>query len=570
MRLTQRLVVGSSLVISVLVIVALALSGGRLRAQLRDLVAQQLTREARLVALEWRPGVEPDAIANAAGAALGHRVTLIDDSGRVTGDSDFDGPSLAALQNHAARPEVAAARATGVGVAERTSPSEGSEELYVAVRAPLGIARVSIGTAQLLEIVARAQRDVAISGLIALLIALALAVVFARQVSAPIVELRDVARAIAAGDLSRRPALSAPGEVGDLASAVHRMAEQLDSRLAALESEDALLGAVVDSLHEGVIAVDARRQVVRVNAQARRLLALRHEAPFSADLLPRERVLRDALTTALGGRAAESAETQIESRTLAISSRALAGGGAVLAVYDLTALRRLELVRRDFVANVSHELKTPLTVIRGFAETLGGDDASPKDRARFTQAIRGNAERMQHIVDDLLDLSRIESGGWVPSPSRVDIAAAASEAVAPYRATAAERGVTLAVEVADDAREAIADATAVRQIIGNLVENAVRYTSGGGAVTVFSRADVAGVWIGTRDTGVGIAAEHLPRIFERFYRADAARSRAAGGTGLGLSIVKHLTEAHGGRVHAESAPARGTTVMSYFPSTDNA
>ncbi|MDQ6830523.1 MAG: ATP-binding protein, partial [Gemmatimonadota bacterium] len=315
----------------------------------------------------------------------------------------------------------------------------------------------------------------------------------------------------------------------------------------------------------GVIAVDARRQVVRVNQQGRTLLGLREPVPFSVDRLPRERVLREALTAALGGRAVESTETQIDGRTLALTARALGDGGAVLALFDLTARRRLETVRRDFVANVSHELKTPLTVIRGFAETLAADGVQADDAQKFAIAIRTNAERMQRIVDDLLDLSRIESGGWVPSPARVDVAAAATDAFAPYRAAADARGVRLTLDVDDDAPTVSADATALGQILGNLIENAVRYTNDGGEIVITSRADARGVWIAVRDNGLGIAADHLPRIFERFYRVDTARSRAAGGTGLGLAIVKHLTEAHGGRVRAESTPGKGTTVSAFFP-----
>ena len=242
-----------------------------------------------------------------------------------------------------------------------------------------------------------------------------LALVFARAVSRPVVELSEVAQAIAAGDLSRRPSLAAPGEVGDLAAALHRMTEQLASRLAAVEAEDLLLGAVIDALNEAVVAVDARRQVVRVNDAARRLLGIRDVVPFSADNLPRDAVLRDALAAALEGESVDAVELVIEGRTVALTARPLTRGGAVLAALDLTDVRRLETIRRDFVANVSHELKTPLTVIGGFAETLAEPDVPAAQRETFARTILANVRRMQRIVDDLLDLSRIESGGWVPA-----------------------------------------------------------------------------------------------------------------------------------------------------------
>ena len=568
MRLAQRLLVGALLVVALVVAVVVALSGHRLRSQLRALAVDQLSRDARLVALQWVPGADADSVADAAGEALRYRVTLIDDAGRVVGDSEFDGPALARLENHAARPEVVAARGSDAGWSRRVSPSAGGEELYVAVRAPLGTARVSVPTRQFDAIVSRARRDVLVSGLAGVLAAALLAWLFSRAVSRPVVELSDVAQALAAGDLSRRPSLTAPGEVGDLAAAVHAMAQQLDARLRALQDDDALLGSTIESLHEGVIVVDARRCVVRVNESGRRLLALRDPVPFPADRLPRDPVLREALGDALAGHATDQAEVLIRAAspvTLALRARPLAGGGAVLALYDLTAVRRLETVRRDFVANVSHELKTPLTAISGFAETLATDEPDAEHRRQFAEVIQSNARRMQRIVDDLLDLSRIESGGWVPNPVAVDARAAAADAVAPCREAADAKGIALRTAIDPGAASVVADPTALRQVIANLIDNALRYTPRGGSVEVFTEPDGAGVWVGVRDTGIGIAAEHLPRIFERFYRVDAARSREAGGTGLGLAIVRHLAEAHGGRARAASVPGRGTTVAVFLP-----
>jgi signal transduction histidine kinase len=237
----------------------------------------------------------------------------------------------------------------------------------------------------------------------------------------------------------------------------------------------------------------------------------------------------------------------------------------VLALSDLTKTRRLESVRRDFVANVSHELRTPLTVIAGFAETLGEEALEDIDRVHFASLIQSNTARMQRIVDELLDLSRIESGGWIPRPVNIDVAEVAAEAIAASASVARSNEVVTEAQVQPDARWVYADRTALRQVIGNLVENAVRHTAHG-SVTVFANRDDNGyTWVGVRDSGVGIAPAHLPRIFERFYRADSARSRESGGTGLGLAIVKHLVEAHGGQVRAESTLGRGTTVSASFP-----
>ena len=565
MRLSQRLLLGAVLVVTVLVVVAVALSGQRLREQLRQLTVEQLTREARVLARQWTPAVDPEALASAAKADLGHRVTFIDSAGRVLGDSEFDGAALLALENHGARPEVVEARAEGIGFAERISPSEGLEELYVAVPAGGGrIARVSIGTGQLHVIVRRARRDLLVSGLFALLIALALAAVFSRQVTAPITELRDVTTAIAGGDLARRPSLSAPGEVGELASAVRRMAEQLETRLVALQTEDDLLGALIESLSEGVVAVDVQRRIIRINRSGRELLCVDEPVPFPATLLPRDRILQEALSDALEGRIVANSETQIHGHTLALTARPLGVGGAVLALFDLTGMRRLQTVRRDFVANVSHELKTPLTAIRGYAETLASELPGTGQHGQFAETIRANAERMQRLVDDLLDLSRIESGGWSPAPAQIPLAAAIVDIVAPYREQSDRRRLTFAIDVADDITLE-AEPMALRQLLVNLLDNAVRHTTDGGIISAFSRKEDGGVAIDVTDTGSGIAPEHLPRIFERFYRVDPARSRAAGGTGLGLAIVKHLVEAHGGNVTANSTVGRGTTVSVWFP-----
>ncbi|MBL8981606.1 MAG: PAS domain-containing sensor histidine kinase, partial [Gemmatimonadetes bacterium] len=220
--------------------------------------------------------------------------------------------------------------------------------------------------------------------------------------------------------------------------------------------------------------------------------------------------------------------------------------------------------RRDFVANVSHELKTPLTVVSGFAETLKDDAISAEQRQQFLATILNNTQRMHRLVDDLLDLSRIESGGWRPAVVQVDLAAVASETLTSFSEVAAQKGITLRHEIAPDAPTVRMDPTAIRQVLTNLVHNAIRHTARG-SVVIFSEPGEDRVTFGVRDTGSGIAAEHLPRVFERFYRVDASRSRAEGGTGLGLAIVKHLVEAHGGTVSAESTVGTGTTFRVTLP-----
>ena len=559
MTLARRLLAGSLIVVTALVAAIVLIAGGRLRDRLVEEKRDELERVGRLVAAEWRAGTDAEELARRAGTALGYRVTLVDSTGVVVGDAEFEPEALRRLENHLDRPEIVEARARGIGVARRHSTSAGDDELYVAQRHPSGFVRVSLSTASLDEIVRGAQRDVLVSGLLALIGALALASLFARSVSQPVVELRDVARAIASGDLHRRPALSAPGEVGDLATALHRMAEQLAHRLDALEADDQLMTAVLESLEEGVIALDERGTVVRLNERARSLLGVRATPPFAREQLPRDPVLREAMNTALAGSSTSAAEVTIHERTVAVASRPLGTGGGVVTIFDLTTLRRLEQVRRDFVANVSHELKTPLTAVSGYAETLLDDGIPADQRRRFVQTIHDNATRMQRIVDDLLDLSRIESGGWRPNVAQVDVAGVVKDVFTAIQPVAAGKGLALVADVPPDASHVRADPTAFRQILTNLVENAVHYTREG-SVTLRTRRTEGGVRVEVTDTGIGIAPEHLPRIFERFYRVDAGRSRAEGGTGLGLAIVRHLVEAHGGQIDATSVVGRGTTI----------
>jgi signal transduction histidine kinase len=342
------------------------------------------------------------------------------------------------------------------------------------------------------------------------------------------------------------------------------MSEQLSNRLDALHADELLMTAVLESLEEGVLALDERGMVVRINQRARTLLNVSAPLPFPRELLPRDAVLRAAAESGLAGITVAPEEVALHDRTVAVAARPLATAGTVITVLDLTVLRRLETIRRDFVANVSHELKTPLTAVSGFAETLLDEGIPPEQRRRFIETIRDNAWRMQRIVDDLLDLSRIESGGWRPNVGRVDVSGVVRDVFAAVQATADAKGLRLVSEIPRDAAMVAADPTAFRQVVSNLVENAVRYTNEG-SVTLRTRLAEAGVWVDVRDTGVGIAPEHVPRIFERFYRVDSARSREQGGTGLGLAIVRHLVDAHGGRVEAASVVGRGTTISVLFP-----
>ncbi len=565
MRLAHRLLLQSLAIVTVMVVSVVVIIDNQIHSSITDQATHDLAGEARLLATEWRPGVDPDALADEAGGATGHRVTLIDSTGHVVGDSEFDGPALQRLENHSGRPEVIAARQNGVGSVRRMSPSTGEEQLYVAVKAPSGVARVSVTTKTIEEIFARARSGVIAAGLISFLLAAVLALLFSRSVSRPITELRDVARSIASGEQKRHPALAAPGEVGDLADAIYRLAEQLEGRLSALAAEQSILTALVETLNEGVIAISPDHEVVRINETGLQLLSIKQPVPFGLDFLPRETTLRSAIARALAGTETEPEELVIGDTTLSLTARPLINGGAVVALFDLTPIRKLEAVRRDFVANVSHELRTPLTIVGGFAETLQDPDIPQEKRVEFARTIFSNTQRMQRIVDELLDLSRIESGHWKPRPQRVRVADVSAEVFARVAASAKSKSIALNTLIGLDAEVVYADRTALEQILLNLVENAIRHTPAGGLITIETAPADNGIYLSVTDTGTGIPIEHLPRIFERFYRADSGRSREVGGTGLGLAIVKHLVEAHDGSVRAGSIVGSGTTITVFFP-----
>ena len=376
--------------------------------------------------------------------------------------------------------------------------------------------------------------------------------------------------------------VSTPAEVG---SGIELIAEGGALRSAAARHEQLLqrqsqdlqrvvndLGELLNAVSEGIIHINIAGRVIRANPAALQLLSLPSNAvgqPIVAMI--RNVELRQMISRVVLGETLETTEVDLDDRRLLITASPIdrnaardTSRSAVIAVADLTRIRKLEGVRRDFVANVSHELKTPLTSIHGYAETLLGDDALPAEtRRQFLEVIDRNAIRLQHIVDELLDLSRIESGAWQPQPEPLSVNDSAADAWSACRETLSTditfNGPATEVQVR-------ADAVALRQVFSNLFDNAVRYTGAGGSITVSAQRDGDDmVTIDVIDTGAGIPRDALPRIFERFYRVDPARSREAGGTGLGLAIVKHLIESMGGNVSALSEQGRGTTIRLRLP-----
>jgi two-component system phosphate regulon sensor histidine kinase PhoR len=363
-------------------------------------------------------------------------------------------------------------------------------------------------------------------------------------------------------------------EVDDLSTAVGALVRDLTAQKQRSDQERSELANLLEFGTEGLLHINQSGRVAHVNDAASQLLGLPPNARGqSVASLVRQAELRDLLLTAATGQPQDAREIDVDDRQLLVLCRPLPGaGGAVAAIMNLTEVRRLEAVRRDFVANVSHELKTPLTSIRGYAETLLGDDLPPELRTQFLEIIQKNAARIQRIVDDLLDLSRLQSGGWRPEIQEVDPVELAEDVWSACHAAAQKK---IAFDVAANGVTGVAaDPGGLRQVFSNLFDNAIRYTPAGGAVHVRIREVRNGkrgggtsgwIEIQVQDTGSGIPRDALPRIFERFYRVDPARSRADGGTGLGLSIVKHLMERMEGEVTAESELGKGTTIKIKLP-----
>jgi two-component system phosphate regulon sensor histidine kinase PhoR len=571
-RVDQKLFLSYLALISLLVAALSLGADSLLRRSLVRLVERDLRRELQLDTrlFDSLAGLSADSVADLLGNLSGHRVTIIRADGVVVGESTRDGEGIARMENHLHRPEVQDLLRGVASETARHSRTLGTDQLYMAARSERGeIVRVALPLSEIDAAVGRVQRGILGVGAAALLLAGLFSFGFSILVTRPLRRLQAAAAAMTGGDLAIRLRESREDELGDLARLLDALADELQRRLAQLEGERAETQALIDSMSEGVLALAPDGTVRRANPAAQRMFALGEgwraprglPAGGAAETVSRRPEFLRLVRRALAGEAVPATELGSEGRALLATAQPLPQGGAVVVLLDVSELRRLEGIRRDFVANASHELKTPLTAIRGYSETLRDPHLSPELVQRFAEVVYANAARLQRIVDDLLDLTRIESGAWPIHPAPVSLAALAAEAWRAQSPPADEPRPELRVQIEPGAERVHADLDALRVIFSNLLSNALRYTPAHGSVTVAARPGGAGrVVVEVTDTGAGVDASHLPRLFERFYRADPARSRAQGGTGLGLAIVKHLVEAHGGRVEAESRVGQGTTI----------
>ena len=502
----------------------------------------------------------PQDIAAQEGHAAGARATIIDATGKVLADSEAD---PAGLENHARRPEFVAALHGQVGTDVRMSRSLSIPFLYVAAPVPGGAVRLSYPLTEVQARVAHVRRMVLLGSVVTFLVAMVVAGSAALSISMRLRRIVLFADRIAGGDLTARIAETSLDEIGQVAAALDKTARQVESNFAALQTSQRELETLLNSMQDAVIAVGSDGRVQWANRSMDRLRRTRLNSPLVETV--RDPDFLRAVQEATAGKVSTARATSIfPARAFDITAAPLPGGGAVAVLRDLTETERVEKTRRDFIANVSHELRTPLTSIQGYAETLLDASTDNHQMREFLEIIRKNASRMSRLTEDLLTLARVESGEHRFDVQPVTPGELLREAVESFRELARSHGIELLVEDTTSTQVS-ADREAIHQIFSNLIDNALKYAGTGGKIVLGARPSGRGVEFYVRDFGPGIPSEHLPRLFERFYRVDKARSRESGGTGLGLAIVKHIVLAHGGTIRAESELNHGSTFLFTLP-----
>lgn len=550
-----------------------------MRQTYKNELKSELLAEARLVAdnlitpLQSSNPEQINSLANHWSKLLNRRVTIIAANGTVLGDSS---ENPAEMENHLNRPEIKQALSQGEGDSSRYSQTVGYDMMYAAVAITsegknLGFARIAVPLRQVDAYITQLQS--ALVGIAAgtLLLVVLLATWIASRTTRPLRDLTKAADQISKGDLESHLIPETSDEVGQLTQAFNLMAEKLNEQIDVLETERSKMAAVLQQMTDGVIIVNDDGLIQLFNPAAENLFAMSSKEAMGHSLVE---VLRNHQVVDLWQSCLETEETQVT--TLEISTKRLylqtvatplgqaLPGSTLLLFQNLTRVRQLETIRRDFISNISHELRTPLASLKALTETLQeGALDDPPAAHRFLQRMETEVDSLSLMVSELLELSRIESGR-VPlqlTPSRpLEII---SDAVDRLRLQAERAGLEMQIECPDDLPSVLADPNRLEQVLVNLLHNAIKFTPSGGEILISANPLDGQIVFSVKDTGVGIPSIDLPRIFERFYKADRARS--TGGTGLGLAISRHLVEAHGGRIWAESVEGKGSTFYFSIP-----
>jgi two-component system phosphate regulon sensor histidine kinase PhoR len=532
---------------------------------------ESLANEAQLTAVmvardAARLKEDAPALAAEAAHALTARVTLIDPYGVVTGDSEVMRAKLGEMENHLDRPEVKSALQNGRGAAIRYSATLRTDMLYVAVPLQVkghtaGVVRLALPLSAVDKALARMHTMLGIGLLVAFILSMIFSVMLSRLTARPLRQVAGIAAEIGQGNFHRRLPTEWHDELGDLAKIMNEMAARLEEQLTSLSREKGRLDAILKGMGEGVMVTDASGAISLVNPAFCRLFGVNEQVvgePLSH--ISRHPALHDAYS-----RVRQSGNELQEEMTLQVAGEKTLlthwvpltaetlPGGSVAVFHDISDLKRLENIRKDFVANVSHELRTPVTVIKGYAETLldGAMAENPEQAARFIAIIRNHSDRLTELLTDLLSLSELESANFSLQLQPTSLDASLRRACALLAGKAAAKTIAIALPP-EPLPAVLADQGRLEQVLVNLLDNAVKYTPAGGRVAVTVGEEGEFLRITVRDSGVGLPPESIPRLFERFYRVDAGRSRDEGGTGLGLAIVKHIVQLHGGTVRAEN------------------
>ncbi|MFQ5715860.1 MAG: two-component system histidine kinase PnpS [Nitrospinales bacterium] len=508
-----------------------------------------------------------------------YRITLISPDGKVTCDSEKD---AALMDNHADRSEFKQALAGQTGIATRFSHTLGKKMLYIAIPIAdngrtIGVARASVPITFIDQALRAIQLQIAIGGLVIAILAAAICWFVSRRISLPLEAIRKGAEQFARGALGHKVPVPPSVEIGGVADALNEMAAQLNDKIQTITTQRNEKEAVLSSMVEGVLAVDTQERIISLNKAAAQLLEVhpgKYQGRYVQDAV-RNVDLQEFISKVLSSGEPideDIALSYANERFLQVQGTVLRNAqnqsiGALVVLNDVTRLRRLENTRRDFVANVSHELKTPITSIKGFVETLlGGAIDDPQKAKPFLEIVSKQADRLNAIIEDLLSLSRIEQGSeksQIPL-EEVYVKDVLKNVAQVCHSSAEGKSIKIRL-VCENRLKAKVNPPLLEQAVTNLVDNALKYSEPGGSVQAKAEKLDRGIKIHIQDWGCGIGPEHLPRLFERFYRVDRARSRKLGGTGLGLAIVKHIAQAHGGSVSVDSAPQKGSVFSICLP-----
>lgn len=534
-----------------------------------DNLYSDLVSDAHLVSL-WIEDHDPSTLEldiMQLGARAGRQITVLDRFGDVVVDSNF---ACTEMVNQAFQPEVELAMLGEIGTARRVCELSGKEQLLVAVPfSHIGIIRLATSTDVITSPISRlTQAALLLTALVGLL-ALGVTYLVNRNITGPLNDLLKLTEKLQQGEFGRRVLVCSTDEIGQLGRSFNELSLTLEEMFDTIRDRENKLNAILSSMDDGVLAVNTHLKVILANRAVADMVNQDEDNLIGKDQIEviqsyqLAEVVTDTMTTM------DSVETEIKlypnsHRIIAVTTSPLQDKdgsimGVVMVLRDVTKLRRLENMRKEFVANVSHELRTPLTSIKGFVETLlNGNIKDHELVERFLTIVNSESDRMITLIKDLLDLSRIESGKQKINLERENIKTIFDDTLMILQSKVKEKEITIENRLPDV--EILGDAKLLRQVSINLVDNAIKYNRPGGSVWVDAVVSDDIVEIGINDTGFGISNEHLERIFERFYRVDKGRSRHMGGTGLGLSIVKHIIEKHNGRIYANSEIGEGTRI----------